>query len=42
MQNPYFKKDLVIMTIDGTRGFGNMMPIPAWPHAILPLPSALA
>ena len=31
MQNPGFKKDLVIMTIDGSRGFGNGFPIPAGP-----------
>lgn len=31
MQNPYFKKDIVIMTIDGSRGFGNKLPIPAGP-----------
>lgn len=31
MQNPGFKKDLVIMTIDGARGFGNGFPIPAGP-----------
>ena len=31
MQNPNFIKDFVIMTIDGTRGFGNGLPIPAGP-----------
>lgn len=31
MQNPHFKKDIVIMTIDGERGFGNGLPIPAGP-----------
>jgi len=31
MQNPHFKKDMVIMTIDGERGFGNGLPIPAGP-----------
>ncbi len=31
MQNPGFIKDIVIMTVDGTRGFGNGMPIPAGP-----------
>ena len=31
MQNPYFKKDIVIMTNDGSRGFGNKLPIPAGP-----------
>jgi tetraacyldisaccharide 4'-kinase len=31
MQNPGFKKDLLIMTIDGSRGFGNGFPIPAGP-----------
>jgi len=31
MQNPGFMKDFVIMTIDGTRGLGNGMPIPAGP-----------
>ena len=31
MQNPNFIKDFIIMTIDGTRGFGNGFPIPAGP-----------
>ena len=31
MQNPNFIKDFVIMTVDGTRGFGNGFPIPAGP-----------
>lgn len=31
MQNPNFIKDFVIMTIDGTRAFGNGFPIPAGP-----------
>lgn len=31
MQNPNFKKDIVVMTIDGERGFGNGFPIPAGP-----------
>jgi tetraacyldisaccharide 4'-kinase len=31
MQNPNFIKDFVIMTIDGSRGFGNGLPIPAGP-----------
>lgn len=31
MQNPHFKKDIIIMTIDGQRGFGNGFPIPAGP-----------
>jgi len=31
MQNPNFIKDFVIMTIDGSRGFGNGFPIPAGP-----------
>jgi tetraacyldisaccharide 4'-kinase len=31
MQNPAFQKDLLIMTIDGSRGFGNGFPIPAGP-----------
>lgn len=31
MQNPNFLKDFVIMAIDGTRGFGNGLPIPAGP-----------
>lgn len=35
MQNPYFEKDLVIMTIDGSRGFGNKMPIPAGPMRMM-------
>lgn len=35
MQNPHFKKDIVIMTIDGERGFGNGFPIPAGPMRAL-------
>ncbi len=31
MQNPNFIKDFVIMTVDGSRGFGNELPIPAGP-----------
>lgn len=37
MQNPGFKKDLVIMTIDGSRGLGNCLPIPAGPMRTTPL-----
>ena len=31
MQNPYFIKDKIIMAIDGLRGFGNEMLLPAGP-----------
>ena len=36
MQNPNFIKDFVIMTIDGSRGFGNGLPIPAGPMRCRP------
>lgn len=37
MQNPSFKKDCIILSIDGMRGFGNNMLIPAGPLRQNPL-----